>query len=305
MTKNAAPLDGLWTALVTPFHLDGSIDWQAFERLVARQIEAGVRGLVIGGTTGEAPTLRIQEKISLLRKAKAQAGKHLQIMAGAGGQCTSETIELAKLSRDAGADSLLIVTPPYNKPNDQGMLKHFHAIADSVDVPVCLYHVPGRTAQKLSPSLIAAICQHPRITMVKEASGDIGFFSACKQETKAALLSGDDPTYLASLAVGGVGCISVISNVFPREMQLLTEWWQQGKTAAALKMHDILFPMMQVLFVETNPCPTKAALAEMQLCSNSLRLPLAPITEAHYLTVKTVLAATITKLHDERAFHDN
>jgi 4-hydroxy-tetrahydrodipicolinate synthase len=198
----------------------------------------------------------------------------------------------------------LVVTPPYNKPNDQGMLQHFTAIAESVDLPLCLYHVPGRTAQRLSPELLASICAHPRISMVKEASGDIAFFSACRQLSAVEFLSGDDLTYLASLAVGGHGCISVISNIFPREMQLMTEWWHHGNATAALKMHDLLFPLMQALFVETNPCPVKAALAEMNLCANVVRLPLAPITVEHQRALRTVLATTMEKLAEERMYAD-
>jgi 4-hydroxy-tetrahydrodipicolinate synthase len=298
MTTKHSPQanSGVWTALITPFQQDGTIDWPSFERLLIKQAEAQITGVVLGGTTGEAPTLRVQEKISLLRKAKALVGERLRIMAGVGGQCTNETIELAKLSRDAGADSLLVVTPPYNKPNPQGMTLHFHAIADGVDIPVCLYHVPGRTAQKLSAELIASICQHPRITMIKEASGDISFFSETKMLSKVEVLSGDDLTYLASLAVGGVGCISVLSNVFPREVQLMTDWWQAGNTTAALRMHEILYPLVQALFCETNPCPVKAALAEMNLCANVLRLPLAPITAEHQRGIRMVLGETKEKL---------
>lgn len=290
---------GIWTALLTPFSADRSIDWAAFERLIAVQLEAKICGLVLSGTTGEGSTLRVQEKISLLRKAKALVGGRLRVMAGVGGSSTPEVIELARLSQEAGADSLLVVTPPYNKPNDQGMIEHFAAIAESVTIPLCLYHNPGRTAQQLSAKLMARICQHPRISVIKDSSGDLCLFSAYKQQHLAALLSGEDLTYLPSLAVGGVGCISVIANIFPREMRLLGEWWLAGDSKRALAMHEALFPLMQALFWETNPCPLKAAAAELGLCNNIVRLPLAPLNAELHAKLKQVLAETKTRLADE------
>jgi 4-hydroxy-tetrahydrodipicolinate synthase len=287
---------GIWTALLTPFNADSSIDWASFERLVTLQVEAKIRGLVISGTTGEGPTLRVQEKITLLRKAKALAGGRLRVMAGIGGSSTADSIELARLSRDAGADSLLVVTPPYNKPNDRGMVAHFTAIAESVDIPICLYHNPGRTAQRLSTSLMAELCQHPRISVVKESSGDLCLFSAYKQQNLAAYLSGEDLTYLPTLALGGVGCISVISNIFPREMRLMTEWWLHGDKERALAMHEALFPLMQALFWETNPCPLKAAAAELGLCNNVLRLPMFTVTSENHAKLQSILAETKLRL---------
>lgn len=282
--------DGIWTALVTPFKEDGQIDLEAWDTLLARQAEAGIEGVVVSGTTGESPTLTVQEKLSLIRRAKAQEGHRLKIMAGTGGQSTSQSVELSKLAMDAGADSLLVVTPPYNKPNQSGMFKHFEAICESVRLPVCLYHVPGRTGQKLSAAELAELCRLDGVRVVKEASADLELFSSAKRISHAVYLSGDDPTFLASLAVGGKGCISVISNLFPKAMQSMYEAFGKGNHELALRYHESLLPAIQVMFCESNPAPLKAALATQGLCRNVLRLPLAPVLEANQRKIDELVA---------------
>ena len=290
MQSNQSEFDGIWTALVTPFKDDGLIDLEAWDALLARQGDAGIKGVVVCGTTGESPTLTVQEKLSLIRRAKAQEGHRLKIMAGTGGQSTSQSIELSKLAMDAGADSLLVVTPPYNKPNQSGMLAHFKGICEAVNLPVCLYHVPGRTGQKLSPSELADICRLDGVKVVKEASADLELFSSAKRISHADYLSGDDPTFLASLALGGKGCISVISNIFPGAMQALFEAFMKGNHELELKYHESLLPAMQVMLCESNPAPLKAALATMGLCSNVLRLPLASVQESSQKKIDDLVA---------------
>lgn len=293
---NSAKIDGVWTAIATPFSDSGAIDWNSFEKHLAHQTSGGVSGIVISGTTGESPTLTVQEKISLVRKARALLPSSVRVMAGSGGNNTAQSIELSKLCVDAGADSLLIVTPPYNKPSLSGLKLHYQMIADSVNVPLCLYHVPGRTAQSLSHSAIATLTGIKNVMAVKEASGDIALYSRVVNATKASILSGDDPTYLASLSVGGAGVISVVSNVFPEAMVALTKAFMTQQNAQALAIHKALLPAIDVLFCETNPCPLKAALEIFGFGKNVLRAPLAPVSDENYSLIKRTLLATKDEL---------
>jgi 4-hydroxy-tetrahydrodipicolinate synthase len=283
---------GVWTALVTPFRSDLQIDWDAFDQLLTMQQDAGVAGIVISGTTGEAPTLAVHEKLSLIRRARARLSPQVRIMAGTGDNNTQQSIELSRLAEDAGADSLLVVTPPYNKPSTAGLIGHYKAIADNVTIPMCLYHVPGRTAQFLSVDSLAKICSHAGVATVKEASADIAFFSRAKQKTGIPFLSGDDPTYLASLAVGGVGVISVISNVYPKAMVELTRAFEAGDKKRALALHEALLPAMDVMFCEVNPCPAKAAMALKGMIQNTVRQPLAVVEEASAQWIAQIIAST-------------
>lgn len=289
---------GVWTAIATPFAENGSIDWDAFEKLLEIQVAGDVHGIVISGTTGESPTLSVQEKISLLRKARAKLPANIRVMAGSGGNNTAQSIELSKLCVDAGADSLLIVTPPYNKPSFAGLQKHYEMISAAVHVPLCLYHVPGRTGQLLSHTAIANLTKIPQVNAVKEASGDVALFSRAVNNSSAQFLSGDDPTYLASLAVGGVGVISVVSNVFPKAMVHMTRAFQNKDTVTALAIHKALLPGIDVLFCEGNPGPLKAALHIFGWAKNILREPLAPVTSENYALIERTLRSTEQKLKD-------
>lgn len=295
-TRNLDDFHGVWTALATPFRTDLEIDWDAFEKLLKLQESAGITGIVISGTTGESPTLTVQEKLSLIRKARATLGPNVRIMAGTGDSNTQQSIELSRLAQDAGADSLLVVTPPYNKPSTAGLINHYKMITSAVKIPVCLYHVPGRTAHFLSVEALAAVCQAANIKSVKEASGDVAFFSRAAIKTAIPFLSGDDPTYLASLAVGGRGVISVVSNIFPKAMVDLTRAFEAGDQARARALHDVLLPATDVLFCEVNPCPLKAALHVMGLAKNTLRPPLAEVTEASYRKIQETVSATAETL---------
>ncbi len=295
-SKDLNGIHGVWTALATPFRDDLEIDWDAFDKLLGAQEKAGVSGVVISGTTGESPTLSVQEKLSLIRRARATLGPAVRVMAGTGDNNTRQSIELSRLAEDAGADSLLVVTPPYNKPSLAGLVNHYQLIAAAVTVPLCVYHVPGRTAQFLSVDQLAAICQVKGVGSVKEASADVAYFSRALMKAKLPFLSGDDPTYLGSLAVGGSGIISVVSNVFPGEMVALTEAFFRGDLKKARAWHEALLPAIDVLFCEVNPCPAKAALAQMGLCKNTVRAPLAPVTSENYKIIESTLAAARAQL---------
>lgn len=273
---------GVWTAIVTPFKTDLTIDWDAWERILEKQALGGVAGIVVSGTTGESPTLTVQEKVSLVRKARTLLPQNIRVMAGSGGNNTEQSIELSKLCVDAGADSLLVVTPPYNKPSPAGLQLHFSAITKAVTVPVCLYHVPGRTGQLLSPDVLATLCAIDGIDSVKEATGDLAFLTRALNKIKnkhVEFLSGDDITFLPSLALGGAGVISVLSNLLPGDMVRIYQSWTSGDSTAARRLHDALQSLMDVMFCESNPGPVKFALAEAGLIQNIVRPPLATVTD--------------------------
>lgn len=286
------PQTGVVTALITPFLTDYSIDWQSFDRLLDTQIEGKVNGVVISGTTGEASTLSVQEKLSLVRRARAQLPREISVMAGTGGQSTEQTIELSKLAIDAGADSLLVVTPPYNKPSFNGLMLHFSEISNACHVPIMLYHVPGRTAQTLTSDEMAKICQIKHVNSIKEASGDIALFSKTVLETQVAVLTGDDPSYLPSLIAGGKGVVSVLTNIYPQAFVAMTKAFEKGDNKKALAIHQALLPMIEVLFCESNPGPIKFALAQKGLCEDVLRSPLCSVNESNEIKIKEAIDKT-------------
>ncbi|MFK7872888.1 MAG: 4-hydroxy-tetrahydrodipicolinate synthase [Oligoflexales bacterium] len=287
-------MNGVWTALATPFQASGDIDWEAFDRLLDFQSQASVHGIVLIGTTGEAPTLAVSEKLALIRRARARL-PHIKLMSGAGSNDTKQAVEFSRLAADSGMDALLVVTPPYNKPSLNGLKAHYEAIA-KIGVPVCLYHVPGRTGQLLSAHDMQTLTEIPGVQLIKEASGSLELFSQTRLQTKVDVLSGDDPTYLASLSVGGAGCISVVSNIFPRAMVEMTRLFQEGRCDNALKIHEALLPMIQVLFCESNPCPLKVALEHLELCANVVRLPLAVVEDHNKERIQKTVDATCKKL---------
>jgi 4-hydroxy-tetrahydrodipicolinate synthase len=293
---NETTLTGVMTALITPFQENGQIDWDSFDQLIQQQEAAGVDGIVISGTTGEAPTLEVQEKLALIRRARANVKSSIKIIAGTGNNNTQQSVELSKLAVDAGADALLIVTPPYNKPSLAGLSNHFAMIGKATDCPLILYHVPGRTGQKLSADAMSRLCQIPQIKAIKEASADLVLFSQTKIQSQSIMLSGDDPTYLASLAVGGHGIISVTTNIFPKAFVAMTQAFAKGEHETACQIHEALMPMIEVLFCEANPGPVKAALAMAGLCRNHLRPPLAPVEPENADRIQTVFEQTRKQL---------
>ncbi len=289
-------IKGVWTALATPFTQDFSIDFAAWDKLLTLQQEAHVRGIVVSGSTGEGSTLTVTEKLSLMKRAKALVGKKLQLMGGVGGSDTAQCVELAKLYEDAGADSLLVVTPPYNKPSLEGLKLHFSSIANKVNIPICLYHVPGRTGQKLNAHALSELTKIPSIKMVKEASGDLSLFAEALFYSEADYFSGDDLTYLGSLAYGGLGSISVLSNIFPKEWVALSEAYWAHDFQKVRSLHNALLVLNKNLYCEGNPTPLKALMEKMGLCKGYLRAPLAPVTDENRMHLHSILEKTQKEL---------
>lgn len=286
----AAQMSGVYTAVVTPFTTSLEIDWSKFDQLLEMQVAGGVAGVVISGTTGESPTLTVQEKLSLIKRARAVCGRRCQVMAGSGGNNTAQSAELSKLAEDAGADSLLVVTPYYNKPTYAGLKHHYAQIMASVKIPICLYHVPSRTGQFLNVDQITNLCLELAIPAIKEASGDIGYFSRVTHKLPAtSLLSGDDASFMASMAVGGRGVISVISNIFPKATVELYKAMENQQLQRAQSLNKRLLPLMDLTMVESNPGPIKAMLSIKGLIKNTVRAPLAPVTEQSFQRLQEAL----------------
>ena len=288
-------LRGTYTALITPFTADGEkVDWAALKQLVERQIDAGVEGLVPCGTTGESPTLSHDEHAEVIAKviewAKAKNPKTV-VIAGTGSNSTAEAISLTKAAAAAGADAVLSVNPYYNKPVQAGLTLHFQKIADASKVPVVLYNIPGRSAVGMTVDTIATLAKHGNIVAIKEATGDLGFMAQVVQATegKLALVSGDDNLIVPVLSIGGVGVISVISNVYPKETGDITRDYFAGKTSEAQKKFLKLLPLCKAMFIETNPIPVKFAAARKGICENSLRLPMTPLGAAFESTVANAM----------------
>jgi 4-hydroxy-tetrahydrodipicolinate synthase len=269
-------LQGVCTALATP--MDGEkLDIVAFEKLVAWQLECGVQGLVVAGTTGEAPTLSTEERKLLLGAAVRLAKGKAPVVMGVGTNSTRSTVEQAETAAKDGADALLVVTPYYNKPTADGLVRHFQAVLDAARVPVLAYNVPSRTGVDLLPASLARLAEHPRFAGVKEATGnmDRALEVGAVLKPGQVMLSGDDNTYLPFLACGGHGVISVASNVAPREMVALQRAWDEGRGGEALRLMRKLHPLCRALFLETNPGPVKAALALLGRASVGIRSPMA------------------------------
>ena len=270
---------GVGTALITPFRQDGSLDEPAVKRLVRRQLDAGIHFVSPCGTTGEAPTLSHREKLRINELVVEEVNGQVPVLAGAGGYDTHEVIELARDLEKVGVDGILSVTPYYNKPTQEGLYQHFRAIADGTRLPIMLYNVPGRTGVNMEPKTVARLAGIPNIVAVKEASGNVVQMSEIVAATpdEFLLLSGDDPLTVATMAVGGVGVVSVASNEAPAEMVQIVELCEKGDYVAARKLHHWLLPLIQVNFVESNPIPCKAAMAAMAamgLIDEVYRLPL-------------------------------
>ena len=275
--------NGVFTALITPFK-DGAIDLEAFDALVERQIEAGVAGLVPVGTTGEAATLSDEEADALIaRTVKLAAGRAL-VMAGAGANDTSKTIDKVKRAEQAGADAVLIVTPYYNKPTQAGLVAHYSAAAEATSLPVMLYSVPGRCGVEIAPETCAVLLErHDNIVAIKEAGGSAARVTQLRAACGDQLIihSGDDGLTLPFLSLGAVGVTSVVANVAPREMVQLVEAWKTGDTARALALHELIAELTDGMFIESNPGPVKAALALSNLAGPEMRLPMVPVSAAN------------------------
>jgi 4-hydroxy-tetrahydrodipicolinate synthase len=267
---------GVGTALVTPFTSSGEVDQLAVRRLGRRQVDAGIHFLVPCGTTGESPTLSDAERLRVVELLADEVGGQAPILAGAGGYDTAEVIRLGAEMARAGATGLLSVTPYYNKPTQEGLFRHYRAIAESTTLPIVVYNVPGRTGCNVEPATLARLSSLPNIVGVKEASGNVGQMCEVLQlvPDDFIVLSGDDVLTLPLMAVGGHGVISVASNEVPAEMVAMVEAAERGDFREARRMHDRLLALMQVNFVEANPIPVKAAMAAMGLIDETYRLPI-------------------------------
>jgi len=272
---------GCGTALVTPFTETGDLDEAAIRRLARRQIDGGVHFLVPCGTTGESPTLSHAEKLRVVELVVAEAAGKVPVLGGAGGYATTAVVALAEDMVRAGVDGILSVTPYYNKPSPEGLYRHYCAVAENLDRSVVVYNVPSRTGSNISPEALRRLASIPNIVGVKEASGDLGqMCQVCRDAAEDfSVLSGDDAYTLSMMALGAVGVISVVSNEAPSEMASLVDAALAGDFASARSTHERLLPLMQVNFVESNPIPVKAALAEMGLIDARYRLPLVPPRE--------------------------
>ena len=282
---------GSLVALVTPFDEHNCVDYAALGRLIEFHVREGSNGLVIAGTTGESATLDKIEHAELIGRAAEIVAGRMTVIAGTGSNSTQQTIDLSREVADTGIDGYLLVVPYYNKPMQEGMYRHFTAVADAVDKPVMLYNVPGRTGSDLLPETVARLARHDNIVAIKEATGDIERLKAIQGlvDKDFRLLSGDDFTVLPFIEQGGHGVVTVSGNVVPAAMAKLCELAVAGALAEAKALDDTLQPLNKALFVESNPIPVKWALHEMGLIAPYLRLPLTQYAEEHRNAMRTAL----------------
>jgi 4-hydroxy-tetrahydrodipicolinate synthase len=273
---------GTYTAIVTPFK-HGKIDEPALERLIKSQIKGGVDGIVPAGTTGESATLDYEEHIRLIAlSVKIAAGK-IKVIAGTGANATKEAIYLTQEAEKAGADASLQVAPYYNKPTQEGLFQHFHAVACATHLPIILYSIPGRCGIEIGVETVNRLAHDSvNIVAIKEAGGNADRVSQLRAVLghKFTILSGDDALTLPFMAVGAHGVVSVASNIIPRDVAHMVRAYSSGNTSLALKLHEKYYPIFKDLFIETNPCPVKAALSMMGMMEDEFRLPLVPISSA-------------------------
>jgi 4-hydroxy-tetrahydrodipicolinate synthase len=284
-------LRGSIVALVTPFR-DGQVDEKKLKELVAYQIANGTNGILPCGTTGESPTLTHEEHERVVEICIEAAANRVIVMAGTGSNSTAEAISLTKHAAHAGANAALVVTPYYNKPTQEGLYRHFRAVAESVEIPIILYNIAGRTACNIEPTTMARLandCQN--IVGVKEASGSLEQMqmikSVCPEDFL--LFSGDDALTLPVMSIGGVGIISVAGNIVPKDIVTMLDVIKAGDWDKARTMHYRLLPLIRALFLETNPVPVKTAMGMLGMCLETLRLPLCPMSEANQVKLKTAL----------------
>lgn len=282
---------GTYTAIVTPFDRQGRVDYSRFKALIDKQIEAGVDGIVPVGTTGESPTLDFDEHRAVIGTAVEAANRRIKVIAGTGANSTSEALQLTRWAIEDGADATLQVTPYYNKPSQEGLFRHFAAVAD-LGLPVVLYSVPSRTAREIAVETVVRLARHPKIVALKESGGNMDRVSAVVNECDITVLSGDDSFTLPMMVLGAKGVVSVASNVAPAQVVKFVRLALGGQWDEARREHLRLFRLFIDLFIETNPVPVKAALAMMGLIEESYRLPLCPMSDELKTRLKGTLRAT-------------
>lgn len=282
---------GVYTAIVTPFKDDNKIDEQSLRKLVDFQIDKGVQGIVPVGTTGESPTLDHEEHHRVIEIVIDQVSGRVPVIAGTGSNCTDEAIRLTEKAKKAGATASLQVAPYYNKPTQEGFYRHFTAVADSVDLPIIVYNIPGRSGKNIENSTMLELAKHKNIVAVKEASGNITQIMdlISKKPADFTLLSGDDNLVFPILALGGKGVVSVASNLVPDRMAEFVGSALEGNWAKARELHYELLPLFRAIFIETNPIPIKAALAMKGMIRENYRLPMCRMSDEHKKTLKSVL----------------
>ncbi len=282
---------GSFTALITPMHADGSLDERAFGDLVEWQIAEGTEGLVPVGTTGESPTLSHAEHKRVVELCIEAARGRVPVMAGAGSNSTAEALDFAQHAKGAGADAILVVTPYYNKPTQEGMFLHFSMIADAVDIPMFIYNIPGRSVIDMTPETMGRLAKHPNIVGVKDATANLArpLHQRATCGADFIQLSGEDHTALSFNAAGGHGCISVTSNIAPRLCAEMQKAWREGKVCEAMAIQDRLLPVHDALFCETSPGPVKYAASLLGRGTAFCRPPMAPIAESTATRVEAAM----------------
>lgn len=291
MARKGSDFAGLSVAIVTPFK-DGEVDYAALRAQVEFQIKAGTKCLCPVGTTGESPTVGFEEHERVIAEVVQTARGRIKVMPGTGANSTAEALRLTKWAAKEGADAALVVAPYYNKPMQDGFYQHFKAVAEAVDIPICVYNIPGRTAKNIEPETIARMAEVKNITMVKEATGSLDQASQLLSITNLTLLSGDDSLTLPLLSVGGEGVISVVGNIVPQDMISLLNAWTAGNVSEAQKWHHKLFPLCRdMLGLATNPIPVKAAMKLLGRDTGDLRLPMTPLDDASMAKLKKTLTA--------------
>lgn len=269
------------TAMVTPFSHDGEVDYDATRKLVNHLIRTGTDALVVTGTTGESPTLSLEEKVAIWRCVIDTVNGRIPVIAGTGTNSTKESIELTKIAEKEGVDGVMLVTPYYNKPSQQGMFEHFKAIAESTTLPIMLYNIPGRSVVNLEVDTIVELAKIDNIVSIKEASGNLNAMSEIIERTPDSftLYSGDDALTLPVLSIGGTGIVSVASHIVGNDMKEMIQAFFNGEVKKAADIHRQLLPIFNSLFIAPNPTPVKEALAMLGMSVGSVRLPLVPLTK--------------------------
>lgn len=286
MNDLTLPLQGVFTALITPFNTDGTVDYHALQALVEWQISQGIQGLVPVGTTGESPTLNHEEHLKVIQTVVEQTNNRVPVIAGTGANSTAEAIELTSKAREIGVQASLQVCPYYNKPNQEGIYQHFIAIAESSTLPIIVYNIPGRTSVAIELSTLIKLAQHKLVIGIKEATGHIkNTIDLVHANTETSILSGDDNIALSIIAQGGHGLISVASNIIPAEMSSLISLSLQGEFQEARTLYYKYLPLFKALFSDTNPIPVKYLASKMKLCQEIYRLPLCATSDE----IKTIL----------------
>jgi 4-hydroxy-tetrahydrodipicolinate synthase len=290
MATRAEQFAGLSVAIVTPFR-DGQVDFDALRKHVEFQIAAGTTCLCPVGTTGESPTLSHDEHERVIAEVVQAAAGRIKVMAGTGSNSTQEALRLTRFAAQHGADAALVVAPYYNKPTQEGFYQHYKALSEAVDIPICVYNIPGRTGKNIEPHSIARMAELSNIAMVKEATGSMDQASQIVATTDLTLLSGDDSLTLPLLAIGGRGVISVVGNIVPQDMIALVQAFEASNVAEAQRWHKKLFPLCRdMLSVATNPIPIKTAMKLLGRDTGELRLPMTPLSPQQEAALRKTLA---------------